>query len=299
MGNEKKMLTNYHTHHAACDGKQEAQDYVLEALRKGFTALGFSSHAPLPFPNRWTLPKEKCAAYCAQVRRLAELYAGRIEIYLGLEIDFISGEFGRHPYALDGFSPESSLSWPPRGLDYYIGSVHVFPVPKAPGKPAYRELDHIVEDYEAIRDENYGGDMEAFAAGYYGYVRELCEKYRPPVLGHLDLIKKNNPGEKFFREDEAWYKDLVRSLVPVIAEAGSIVEVNTGGLARGRTAAVYPSPWILAMLREANVPIMLNSDAHTPENLDAYYDMARDIILKAGYTVVRVLRKNGWEDAKA
>jgi histidinol-phosphatase (PHP family) len=286
------MTTNYHTHHCICDGKGEAEDYVREALRKGFAALGFSSHAPLPFPNGWTLPKEKVPAYCAEIRRLKEAYAGRIRVYLGLEIDFISGDFGRPPRAREGFSGESSLSWTHEGLDYYIGSVHVFPGPEPAG---YLEVDHTSADYEAIRDINYGADMRAFVSGYYGYVRELCEKFKPPVLGHLDLIKKNNLGEKYFREGDSWYKALVRGLVPVIAASGCVVEVNTGGLARGRTSTVYPSPWILRLLREADIPVMLNSDAHLPENLDAYYDMARDILRQAGYTRVQVLCAGGWE----
>jgi histidinol-phosphatase (PHP family) len=288
------MITNYHTHHAICDGKEEAEAYVREAIKKGFTSLGFSSHAPLPFPNRWTMPKEKFPAYCAEIRRLKDFYAGRINIYLGLEIDFISGDFGRPPHAREGFSAQSSLSWPPLGLDYYIGSVHLFP---GPGPSGYREVDNTEEDYRAIRDENYGRDIRAFVTGYYGYVRELCEKFRPPVLGHMDLIKKNNPGEKYFREEDPWYQSLVRGLVPVIAASGSIVEVNTGGLARGRTATVYPSPWILKLLREADIPVMLNSDAHLPENLDAFYDMARNILRQAGYTSVRILRAGGWQAA--
>jgi histidinol-phosphatase (PHP family) len=75
------------------------------------------------------------------------------------------------------------------------------------------------------------------------------------------------------------------------------VEVNTGGLARGRTSTVYPSPWVLRLLREADIPIMLNSDAHIPENIDAYLDVARGLIKEAGYTKLRVLLGGGWEDA--
>ena len=309
------MLTNYHTHHSICDGKEEAEAYVRAAAWKGFTALGFSSHAPLPFANHWTMQAENYPAYCEEIRSLAKLYAGRMEIYLGLEVDFISGEFGRPPYALDGFSAESSLSWPTEGLDYYIGAVHVFPVPQGePGKPdykpgpagnpescppprpAYREIDHTIEEFEAIRDQNYGGDIQAFVTGYYAYVRELCERFRPPVLAHLDLIKKNNADGKYFNEEDPWYRDLLRGLVPVIAQSGCIVEVNTGGLARGKTSTVYPSPWILSLLREAGVPIMLNADAHRPDTIDSHFDMARDLIRKAGYKSLRVLRAGGWEE---
>jgi histidinol-phosphatase (PHP family) len=275
------MKTNYHTHHAICDGKGEAEDYVRLAVERGFNALGFSSHAPLPYPNRWTMSREAFPGYCEEIRRLKEVYRGRIEIYLGLEIDLISGDFDGNP----------RLSWPPESLDYYIGSLHIFPG----GPNKYREVDHTPEEYEAIRDENYGGDIRAFVEGYYGHIKELCRKFRPPVLGHLDLIKKNNPGGKYFREDETWYRNAVRDIIPAIAASGTIVEVNTGGLARNRTKTVYPSPWILELLREADIPVMLNSDAHIPENLDACFDTARTIIRNAGYKDIRVLRPGGWE----
>ncbi|MDR2589177.1 MAG: PHP domain-containing protein, partial [Spirochaetales bacterium] len=84
------LKTNYHTHYSICDGRGWAEEYVLAALERGFDVLGFSSHAPLPFPSGWTMAAEDFPVYCAEVRRLRELYAGSLEIYLGLEIDFIS-----------------------------------------------------------------------------------------------------------------------------------------------------------------------------------------------------------------
>ena len=38
------MLTNYHTHTRFSDGKGEPEEFVLQALKLGFDALGFSEH---------------------------------------------------------------------------------------------------------------------------------------------------------------------------------------------------------------------------------------------------------------
>ena len=80
-----------------------------------------------------------------------------------------------------------------------------------------------------------------------------------------------------------------------IAKNKQILEVNTGQVLNN-PERIYPSPWILKMANEYDIPIMLNSDAHRPERLDNYFDEAKAIILDAGYTTLKVLKKNYWED---
>ena len=36
--------TNYHMHTTFCDGKNTPEEMVQEALARGFTTIGFSSH---------------------------------------------------------------------------------------------------------------------------------------------------------------------------------------------------------------------------------------------------------------
>jgi histidinol-phosphatase (PHP family) len=162
----------------------------------------------------------------------------------------------------------------------------------------YRELDYTPEIYRAILDEDFGGDVRLFVETFYKYVEELLGFLRPTVLGHLDLIKKNNPGGLYFKESAPWYRGAIERLIPAIKASGAIVEVNTGGLARKKTAEVYPSPWIVRLLQEAQVPIMLNSDAHSPENLDAYYDVGIRVILEAGYDEIMNLHGGSWVGEK-
>ena len=111
------ILTNYHTHNRLCDGEGPAEDYVEAAAAKGFAALGFSSHAPLPpnvaVPHSWTLSEDSLPDYLAEIRRLRDAWAGKIQVYLGLEIDYIPGS-----------QAPSDPKWDALGLDYRIGSVH-------------------------------------------------------------------------------------------------------------------------------------------------------------------------------
>ena len=88
--------TNFHTHSNYCDGKATLREMVDFAVAHNFTALGFSGHSPLPFDNTYSITDYK--GYCNEIRALKEEYADRIEISLGLEMDYVPG-------MLEDFSP--------------------------------------------------------------------------------------------------------------------------------------------------------------------------------------------------
>ena len=48
------MLQNLHTHSRFCDGADELEDIVLEAINQGFDTIGFSSHSFTPFDGEAT-----------------------------------------------------------------------------------------------------------------------------------------------------------------------------------------------------------------------------------------------------
>lgn len=274
------LKTNYHTHYSICDGKGEAEDYVVSALEKGFTALGFSSHAPVPFENPTNMDREDLPKYLKTIQDLKIQYKGKIEIYLGLEIDHIH----EHP------EPQKELAALPE-LDYTIGSFHCM---YSPVRSIYREIDSTPEIFQDILEQDFSGNIRQFVERYYQYLAELLETLHPTILGHFDLIKKNNPENRYFKESEPWYRSAVLGVFPYIRKHEPIVEVNTGGIARGKTKEVYPSPWILYELRKEDVPIMINTDAHSPDLLDAYMEEATYIVKDVGYRKVWILRGEKW-----
>src|SRR5208337_3549451 len=106
-------IGNYHTHTHHCDGHGEPREYAEAALRKGMPRLGFSGHNVVPFPTDWTMPAEQLDSYLREVRAVREEYRGRIEIFLGIEADFIPGITSpTHPRIRE------------LNLDFTIGSVH-------------------------------------------------------------------------------------------------------------------------------------------------------------------------------
>jgi len=275
-------LANYHTHSVFCDGEGDLESYVLAALTCGFDALGFSSHAPIPDFKTYVMDDSQLQTYCDTIRNLQIKYRNNIQIYLGLEIDYI-------PAVLGPGSPQFSCL----GLDYKIGSVHFI---KNPSNGQYWELDESSEGFEKIIEEIFKGKIQDFISYYYLLLRQMIRQHNPDIIGHLDLIKKFNSNSDYFSEDAPWYVAEVRQTLQAIAAAGSILEINTGGIARGYLKTPYPSAWIIAEARKLGIPIILSSDAHLPGSVNAGFEQAIALLHKAGYFFQRRLVNGRWQD---
>ncbi|MHB8124563.1 MAG: histidinol-phosphatase HisJ [Desulfitobacteriaceae bacterium] len=275
-------LANYHTHSFFCDGEEEPESYVQEALSCGFDAIGFSSHAPISFFKSYVMEDSKLQAYCETIKNLKIKYKNKIQIYLGLEVDYI-------PEAIGPSSPQFSCL----KLDYTIGSIHFM---KNPHNGEYLSVDENVPGFERILQEIFRGRIQALISYYYLLVRQMIKEHNPDIIGHLDLIKKFNSSNDYFCEDEQWYIDEVYQTLSAIAAAGSVLEINTGGISRGYLKTLYPSTWILEECKRLGIPIILNSDAHSPKLLNAYFDQAIETLRGVGYFKQRRLINGGWHD---
>jgi histidinol-phosphatase (PHP family) len=271
--------SNYHVHCSFCDGEGEPEEYIKQAIDYGFKSIGFSSHAPIPFDNTWAMREGRALDYCSVIRELKAKYQGIIDVYLGMEIDYIPN--------LTGPSKFKDLN-----LDYTIGSVH-FVTPKRDGE--YLSVDGPEENIITLLREVYDGDIKALVRDYYMLVRNMIETEKPDIVGHFDLVKKNNRGSQYFNEDEKWYMDEVLNTLECAAKSGIMIEINTGGITRGYMDVPYPSPWILKECRKLDIPVMLNSDAHAPGTINSWFENAVQVMKDAGYSEQKVLLNNHWE----
>ncbi len=275
------MLTNHHCHSEFCDGKASALSMAEHARASGFSVLGFSSHAPLPFLTEWTMDASRMGDYLAHIRALGERHRNSMEVLAGLEIDFIEGMCG----PADGRF--SAL-----GLDYTIGSVHHVR-PPALGDEPLSTVDGRQEGFDALIAQGYRGDALALAEDYYRALTACIRTGGFDILGHFDLVRKNNPGQSRFREDGPRYREAAMAAVDALVGSGIIVEINTGGMARGKTSSPYPEGWILKELRARKVEVCVNSDAHELEHLLAFRDDGIAAASKAGYTELCVITGTG------
>ncbi|MFR7473117.1 MAG: PHP domain-containing protein, partial [Ruminococcus sp.] len=88
------MLANYHTHTARCQhAVGEDREYVECAIAGGIQVLGFSDHCPWVNPNGYVsgirMTPEQLDGYVTSLTDLKREYADDIQIYIGLEAEYI------------------------------------------------------------------------------------------------------------------------------------------------------------------------------------------------------------------
>jgi histidinol-phosphatase (PHP family) len=236
-----------HTHTRFCDGHDDVETFCETAYRKGFVSIGFSAHAPLlrstGLRSDWHLREDRLEAYIREVRAAARRWEGKIQVFLGLEADYISGRMSpADPY------------FQTLGLDYLIGSVHYLIPPS--GEPF--TVDDSPENFERGLREGFDGDPSALAAAYWDAVEAMIQDGGFDILGHADLIRKNNPENRWFSPDSPWYAGRIASLT---LPDSLVAEVNTGGMIRYALPEPYPSLALLRRFRERNVRAVITADA--------------------------------------
>ncbi len=272
--------SNYHSHSHFDDGQEAPEAYARAAVEKGLHSLGFSGHIPVPFSSDWNMRQKDLPDYIRIVQKLRERYRDKLDIFLGLEVDYI-------PNVLTPVGPQVvNLE-----LDFTIGAVHFLGT-----LPDGRDwtVDGPKEEFEQGLLRSFSGDIRSLIEEYYQRMATMIRFYPPDIVGHFDVVKKNNEGNQFFSEEALWYRHLVLRTLDALAQSNCILEVNTGGISRGICSDYYPSQWILERCLELNIPITLGSDAHKPQDLDAYFAEANDMLKEIGFKHYQQLTREGW-----
>ncbi len=264
------MIQNLHTHTTFCDGKDAPEEMVRGAIAAGCTSLGFSGHAPMEAPNDWVMDVSAIPRYRAEVERLREAYAGQLEIFLGLELDY--------------WSPPPGDGW-----DYLIGSVHCV---KKDG--AELMVDYTAEDFCQNIAKYYSGDCYAFTKDYYRLVGQAAERTGCQIVGHFDLITKFNEGDKLFDTAHPRYRQAALDALDALAAQDVIFEINTGAMSRGYRSAPYPAAWLLSAMRERGCRICITSDSHSAGTILHAFPQAAALAEACGYRETMVLTHEGF-----
>lgn len=282
VGRPKEMpgIYNLHTHSHYCDGKGSIDDHATQALAQGFHSLGFSSHAPVPFENKFAIREEDMDKYCREVRSAAKRYKEKLDIFLGLEIDYIPGLTKDFSYWKNAYS-----------LDYTIGAIHLVKPENGDG------LWFTDGSKQAVYDEGlkkyFGGDIRKAVRAYFIQIIEMLDTQKPDILGHFDKIRMHNKG-RFFREDEPWYQDWIREVLDAAVRNQSIIEINTRGLYKKRSDDFFPSTKLFPLILERKIPVLISTDAHAPAEQALFYRQAMEELEKAGLREMAIFSRDGW-----
>lgn len=266
----KNTLQNLHTHTVFCDGRNTPEEVVLAAIEKGFGGVGFSAHSFISCAPHLTMPIEKTGEYKREITRLKQKYKGIIDVYLGLEFDVYSD------VGLDGY-------------EFLIASLHNL---KIDGELV--PFDRSAEVVAQVIDTRFGGDGMAFAKEYYRQLARLPEYGRFDVIGHFDTITKNIEKVRFFDTDSKEYVGCALEALDAMRGKIPFFEVNTGAMARGYRTTPYPAANLLKAFREMGFGAVITSDCHNAEFLDCGFDLARELLIEAGFRERYILTDAGF-----
>ena len=279
MSNRTGNLTNYHSHSLYCDGRANMEDFIRFALSEGFTSYGFSSHAPLPFSTAWTMEWDAMDDYLAEFHRLKAKYAGQIELYIGLEIDYLNEE-----------SNPSVVRFRELPLDYRIGSVHLL----YDDKGEIVDVDVTADKFCRVVDKHFNGDLVRVVHLYYDRLMRMVELGGFDIVGHADKMHYNASAYHPGLLDEPWYDALIQEYFDDIARKGYIVEINTKSYLELGT--FYPNERYFPVLLEKGIRVQVNSDSHYPERINNGRLQALMALQASGYHTVTEMYNNEWKD---
>lgn len=257
---------NLHSHTQFCDGRASIAEFASRAAEMGFIHYGFSPHSPLPIDSPCNMAMADVDRYFAEVDKARVSHrADGTHFHRAMEIDFLDDSWG-----------PSAPYFQALGLDYAIGSVHFIP-----SDEGFIDIDGRFESFRLKMERYFKGDIRHVVETFYAQEQRMLQLGGFDIIGHFDKIGHNADHYSPGIEDEPWYRALVFDMMDLIAEKGVVVEINTKAWADHRR--MFPGRRYLQRLRELGVPIVVNSDAHYTDLIDASRPVAYDMLRQAGF----------------
>jgi len=246
-------MIDYHVHTSLCNhatGTMEA--YVRAAVAKGLTTICFLDHLTFQAAGRHNaMDPREVPMYVDAGRRLARAYQDRIQVRVGLEIDFSPGHVDRCIEVVDTFD-----------LDVVGSSIH------------FLDGEDVVTRHSAWARGELAA--EQVYPQYLASLESMLDYDYFDVICHMDLPKKYGQ-----RPSPAVIEGFA-NLLEKVRQKNRVVELNTNGFHCPVNEA-FPSPVLLERCRRLGIPVVIGSDAHAPEAVGRDVDRAMDLLRAAGF----------------
>ena len=227
------MIANYHTHTPRCGHAfGEEIEYVEAAIGAGLKILGFSDHTPQFFPgayySRMRMRPWLLQEYMDTVLALKAKYADKLQIHLGLEVEYYPAIFPKLMEILRDTPVEYLLLG-----QHWDGNEEGEPYN---GRPT-EDCRHLERHCDQV--------IEAMHTGAFTYI------------AHPDILN--------FVGDEKTYRQQIRRLCQAANSCNMPLEMNLLGLMEER---YYPNPRFWEVAAEENCTMIFGRDAHRPEHFE-------------------------------
>lgn len=257
---------NFHTHTQFCDGHDTMDAMARAAVDAGFAHIGFSPHSPVPIASPCNMQADDVPAYLEETRRLNALHEGRCRFYAGMEIDYLGAGCNA-----------TSQYYKDLGLDFSISSVHFIPAQNG----ELIDIDGHYDRFARNLHDHFRDDLRYVVSTFFERSSEMLAAGGFDILGHFDKIAQNSSYHRAGIEEEPWFDDMLQAYVGQIIDSGVMVEINTK--ARVEHGRFFPHRRLWDRLVGADVTLLVNSDAHYADRLEASRDEAFKILDTLGY----------------
>ncbi|KIJ62078.1 hypothetical protein HYDPIDRAFT_95056 [Hydnomerulius pinastri MD-312] len=257
------------------------EDVVLEAIKQGFLVYGLTEHVPRYrledlYPEETGLSPDtlmqQFTDFLDEAHRLKSTYASRITLLVGLETEFITESDLENLSAL--LSEHSSR------IEYIVGSIHhVNSIPIDFDHALFERALHSFTDTVADIIAPGRGHMDKFLSAYFDAHYRLLERFRPEIIGHLDLCRLYNPELRFSEFPNAWEK--LKRNVNFAIKYGALFEVNAAALRKGWKTS-YPGEDVAALILELGGRLALSDDSHGPHRVGENYPEMQAYLRRIG-----------------
>jgi len=278
-----RQNSNFHSHCTFCDGRNHPEDFLKSAISNNFRAYGFSSHSPLPFETFWNMSKKDMPDYISVINSLKNKYADKIEIYLGMEVDYLHKTYNASiPYFQN------------LPLDYRISSIHFIPyaIPLLEDKMVC--IDGSYKEFEKGVCNHFSGNIRRITKEFFESSMQMVEAGGFDIVGHIDKIYINGSKHPDFDLHADWYQKTFLQLLDLIAEKELIIEINTKSMKT--TGQTFPHIESYKELKKRNIPIMVNSDCHSPNLVNDGREETLALLKNVGYQTTRELVNGKWQE---
>ncbi len=247
------VMYDSHMHTPLCKHAWgEPEEYADQALKAGLKGIIFTCHCPMPdgFWPTVRMAEGEFDTYVAIVKRAADKYRGKLDVWLGLESEYYPG-----------FEKYIEQLHQREDFHFILGSLHW-------------QAKEYLSKFEI-------GTIENFRRTYFNHLADSAESGLYDCLGHPDLVKNYHPDSWCF----AILKDHIAKSLDRIAKTGIAMEINTSGINKSYSE-MNPGNEFLGMMAERGIPVVLGSDAHRPIRVADQFIRALDNLKAAGYKEV-------------
>jgi histidinol-phosphatase (PHP family) len=251
---QSPVLYESHCHTPLCKHAQGLPaEYAAAALERGFRGIIFTDHCPLPdgVSAGLRMAPDQFPQYVRLIDEVRQLYAGRVDVRLGLESDYFPG-----------LEPWLTALHARADLHYVLGSVHT----------------HVAE-YRA--QYLHGRDWFRFQQTYFEHLAMAAESRLFDSLAHPDLVKNEQPADWHFARIEPF----IERALDRIAQTGVAMELNTSGVNKS-FPEMNPGLAMLRLMHVRGIPVVIGADAHRPQRVGDGYANALRMLKSVGYTDV-------------